>query len=87
MNAILAPVIHGISRDDLRANCDAIRRVNDCPQSVCIGGLVPLLRESGQLGPRRPDARRRLEETINLVRGSFPASGFMFSGLGRLVLC
>jgi 7-cyano-7-deazaguanine tRNA-ribosyltransferase len=82
MSAHLAPVIHGVSEDELHANCDAVRRVDRCPQWVCVGGLVPLLRQSGRRGPTGPEARTRLKETIKLVRESFPASQLHVLGVG-----
>jgi tRNA-guanine family transglycosylase len=82
MSACLAPVIHGVTDEELHANCEAVRQVNPWPQWVCVGGLVPLLRQSGQLGRRAPESRARLKETIESVRRCFPAARLHVLGVG-----
>lgn len=80
--ANLAPVVHGVTVDELEANCEAIRKVDPAPAWVCLGGLVPLLRQCGQLRHRAAEARERLSETIRLVRAAFPASKLHVLGVG-----
>lgn len=78
----LAPVVHGISPDEFEANCEAIRQVDPFPAWVCLGGLVPLLRQCGQMRHRATDARQQLAETIELVRRNFPGSRLHVLGVG-----
>jgi len=80
--AALAPVIHGTTTDEIHANCDAIRRIDPVPAWICIGGLVPLLRQCGQLRHRATDARQLLYDTISFVRHSFPCSRLHVLGAG-----
>lgn len=80
--AALAPVAHGVTFDELRANCDAIGAVEPEPVWVCMGGLVPLLRQCGQLRHRAEEARVRLQATIALVRDCFPRSRLHVLGVG-----
>jgi tRNA-guanine family transglycosylase len=80
--ASLAPVVHGVTVAELEANCEAIRRVDSAPAWVCLGGLVPLLRQCGQVRHRAAEARQRLAETIRLVRDAFPASRLHALGVG-----
>lgn len=80
--ARLAPVVHGLTVDELEANCEAVRGVDSAPAWVCLGGLVPLLRQCGQLRHRAADARTRLAYTIRLVRAAFPASRLHVLGVG-----
>lgn len=80
--ANLSPVVHGVTVDELRANCEAIHQVDPAPAWVCLGGLVPLLRQCGQMRHRASRARRRLAETIVLVREAFPASRLHALGVG-----
>lgn len=82
LTAALAPVVHGVSPDELRANCDAIAGVEPSPEWVCLGGLVPLLRQCGQLRHRAQEARARLRETIGIVRRQFPHSRLHVLGVG-----
>ncbi len=81
-NTALAPVVHGVTPEELHANCDAIQRIDPMPAWVCIGGLVPLLRQCGQLRQRSVEARNRLQETISFVRRSFPVSRLHVLGAG-----
>lgn len=80
--AALAPVVHGVTPDEIHANCDAIRRIDPTPAWICLGGLVPLLRQCGQLRHLAADARQRLYETISFVRNSFPNSRLHVLGAG-----
>jgi tRNA-guanine family transglycosylase len=82
IRAALAPVVHGVTLDELDENCDAIRRIDPMPAWVCIGGLVPLLRQCGQLRHRATEARQRLRETISFVRHRFPAARLHVLGVG-----
>ncbi|MGC2782145.1 MAG: hypothetical protein WA418_41580, partial [Bradyrhizobium sp.] len=82
LTATLAPVVHGVTVDELRSNCDAIGKVEPAPAWVCLGGLVPLLRQCGQVRHRADDARARLLETIGLVRRQFPYSCLHVLGVG-----
>jgi tRNA-guanine family transglycosylase len=78
----LAPVLHGVTIEELAANCGVLSRLNRSPAWVCVGGLVPLLRRSGALGRRGQDARESLTRSISLVRASFPASNLHVLGAG-----
>lgn len=82
ISAALAPVVHGLTLDELEANCDAIRRIDPAPAWVCVGGLVPLLRQCGQLRHRAPQARQRLQGVISFVRCCFPNSRLHVLGVG-----
>jgi tRNA-guanine family transglycosylase len=82
ISAELAPVIHGVTPDELRANCDAIAMIDPAPRWVCLGGLVPLLRQCGQLRQSGVQARERLHDTIVLVRTRFPYSCLHVLGVG-----
>lgn len=78
----LAPVVHGVTLDELHENCLAVRAIGGNPTWVCLGGLVPLLRQCGQLGQRAPDARAELKARISFVRESFPHSNLHVLGVG-----
>ena len=80
--ASLAPVIHGVTLDELHANCVAIQQIEPTPTWVCLGGLVPLLRQSGQLGAKAGEAREELRSRIQFVRASFPGSLLHALGVG-----
>jgi tRNA-guanine family transglycosylase len=80
--ADLAPVVHGVTTDELRANCDAIATIEPTPPWVCLGGLVPLLRQCGQLRKSGVQAREHLHHTITLVRNRFPHSHLHVLGVG-----
>jgi len=82
LTAALAPVVHGMSPDELHASCDAIAGIEPSPTWVCLGGLVPLLRQCGQLRHRAEEARGRLRETVGLVRRNFPQSRLHVLGVG-----
>jgi queuine/archaeosine tRNA-ribosyltransferase len=75
-------VIHGVTVDELEANCEAIRQVDPAPTWVCLGGLVPLLRQCGQVRHRATEARQRLADTIILARQAFPISRLHVLGVG-----
>jgi queuine/archaeosine tRNA-ribosyltransferase len=78
----VVPVLHGTTVDELSANCDAIKRLNHRPDWVCLGGRVPLLRQSGRLGSQAEHARRTLAESISLARANFPNSKLHVLGAG-----
>jgi tRNA-guanine family transglycosylase len=80
--ANLAPVVHGVTVEELQANCEAIHRIDPTPAWVCLGGLVPLLRQCGQMRHRATKARQRLADTIALARRAFPASLLHVLGVG-----
>lgn len=82
MGASLAPVIHGVTTDELEANCASVQSVDATPIWVCLGGLVPLLRQSGQLGANAASAQAELRSRIGLVRAGFPASRLHVLGVG-----
>lgn len=82
MEPRLAPVIHGVTTDELQANCAAVQSIAAEPAWVCLGGLVPLLRQSGQLGSKAAVAREELRARIGLVRTSFPLSRLHVLGVG-----
>lgn len=81
-NTCLAPVVHGVTPDEFQANCEAIGRIEPAPSWVCLGGLVPLLRQCGQLRHRAPEARQRLHDTVAIVRRYFPRSWLHVLGAG-----
>jgi tRNA-guanine family transglycosylase len=81
-DASLAPVIHGTGHDELRSNCDAVSGISPAPDWVCLGGVVPLLRQSGQLGAQADIARERLQNSIQTVRERFPTSQLHVLGVG-----
>jgi tRNA-guanine family transglycosylase len=78
----LAPVIHGLSLEELRANCAAVQSVVARPKWICLGGLVPLLRVSGRRDRKTSTTRRSLEAAIRLVRGAFQFSILHVLGVG-----
>jgi queuine/archaeosine tRNA-ribosyltransferase len=78
----VVPVLHGTSVEELAANCDAIKRLNARPAWICLGGRVPLLRQSGRIGSQAEHARRTLAETISLARERFPSSNLHVLGAG-----
>jgi tRNA-guanine family transglycosylase len=78
----LAPVIHGVTTDELQANCAAVHSIDAEPAWVCVGGLVPLLRQCGQLGSNAAAAREELRARIGLVRTNFPLSRLHVLGAG-----
>lgn len=80
--ASLAPVIHGVTTDELHANCVAVKHIEPAPTWVCLGGLVPLLRQSGQLGAKAGEAREELRSRIAFVRDSFPGAQLHVLGVG-----
>jgi len=82
LNSSLAPVIHGVTIEELERNCAATQSVDATPQWVCLGGLVPLVRQSGQLGAGASAARAELGSRIGLVRAKFPASRLHVLGVG-----
>jgi len=82
LEASLAPVIHGVTIDELQANSAAVQGVDASPAWVSLGGLVPLLRQSGQLGPNASKARDELRARIGFVRAYFPLSRLHVLGVG-----
>lgn len=80
--ANLAPVVHGVTPEELAANCAAIRAIDPDPSWVCLGGLVPWLRQCGQVRHRAAEAQLRLRDTIGLVRANFPESRLHALGVG-----
>jgi hypothetical protein len=46
----LVPVVHGLTEDEVTRNCNKIADILSEPLLVCIGGLVPLLRQRSWLG-------------------------------------
>jgi tRNA-guanine family transglycosylase len=80
--AHLAPVVHRANPQELDSSCKAIRRVDSSPAWICVGGLVPLLRQSGQVRQRASAARLELQNTIAFVRKSFPSSRLHVLGAG-----
>ena len=72
MDASLAPVIHGLTTQELERNCASIQRVDAAPKWVCLGGLVPLVRQSGQLGANASSAQAELRSRIGLRPGQVP---------------
>jgi tRNA-guanine family transglycosylase len=78
----LAPVIHGLSLEELKINCAAVRSVVAHPKWVCLGGLVPLLRGSGRRDEKATSMRKAVQEAIGLVRGAFPVSSLHILGVG-----
>jgi tRNA-guanine family transglycosylase len=78
----LAPVIHGTTRDEIQANCDAIALIQPAPDWVCLGGQVPLLRRCGQMRGRSMDARQQFRDGISVVRRAFPSSRLHILGVG-----
>ena len=82
MDASLAPVIHGLTTQELERNCASIQRVDAAPKWVCLGGLVPLVRQSGQLGANASSAQAELRSRIELVRARFPSSRLHVLGVG-----
>ncbi len=81
-NGRLAPVVHGTSVEEIERNCAGIRRIEHTPAWVCLGGQVPLLRQSGQLRQKAIEARRQFHETVTLVRQAFPGSRLHVLGVG-----
>jgi tRNA-guanine family transglycosylase len=82
LGAILAPVLHGVTPDELFLNCRAIAGIEPNPQWVCVGGQVPLLRQAGSTHRAGLEARRSLQESIGLVRAQFPRSSLHVLGVG-----
>lgn len=77
----LIPVVHGITADEMAANCTMLRRMNRTPPWVAVGGLVPLLRRSGSR-VRTARAKNELATAISLVRTHFPDSVLHVLGAG-----
>ena len=78
----LAPVVHGISLEEVEESCTAVRTVLPDPRWVCLGGLVPLLRRSGRRDDKAAAARQTLRVTIRLLRRAFPTSMLHILGVG-----
>lgn len=82
LGATLAPVLHGVTADELLLNCRAIAGIEPQPNWVCVGGLVPLLRRAGGTHRTGLEARESLQESIGLVRAQFPRSRLHVLGVG-----
>jgi tRNA-guanine family transglycosylase len=78
----IAPVVHGLSPEELETNCLAISSVLSHPKWICIGGLVPILRRMGSPDGKGALARIVVETAIGIVRHAFPASTLHVLGVG-----
>ena len=84
----LMPVIHGHSRKQVVAFCDAVRKIRLNPNWVGIGGMVPLLKQIGSAGTSTTKGRLlHLADTISKVRENFPSSHIHVFGAGAPRSC
>ncbi len=90
---LLAPVVHAASGRAARYRCQELKAVYPRPPLVCIGGLVPLFKQS-RIGQRFTEKRGRTDRLINrwsvvaeivgAVRQSFPHTPIHVFGAGSL---
>jgi tRNA-guanine family transglycosylase len=78
----LVPVLHGITLEELAANCETLRRANAGPKWICMGGLVPRLRQSGANNNTGRNVREGVGQSIALARECFSRSNLHVLGAG-----
>ena len=77
----LMPVLHGYNFKDLRNACEEIKKINDDPQLVGLGSLVPLIFNTK--GASRFDNRLKFViDAIKLIRQEFPNALLHTFGVG-----
>jgi tRNA-guanine family transglycosylase len=67
----IVPVVHGKSEREFDKNCTAISTLIPKPRMICLGGMVPLLRRSGQASERER-SETWLRKMIGRVKDQFP---------------
>ena len=81
----IVPVVHGVDASERLANAKSISGIFPHPETVALGGLVPLLQRSGQTKRDRPDTpQRTLAAAIAVVRSVFPWSKIHIFGVGSV---
>lgn len=78
----LVPVVHGLRREEIVANCQLIGSLISRPKLVCIGGLVPLLRSAGKQSARRDRAFAWVASMVSTVKAYFPSAIIHVLGAG-----
>jgi tRNA-guanine family transglycosylase len=78
----LVPVVHGLTETEVVRNCRQIAKIFSRPPLICIGGLVPLLRQSGHVSTEHNRGIAWLQELIAIVRACFPAAIIHILGAG-----
>jgi queuine/archaeosine tRNA-ribosyltransferase len=89
-DALLMPVIHGHSLDEIASACRDVQRRIDCPPIVALGGMVPFLR--GRMSGEHFSYKRAngvsgtgetfLADAISICRTEFPSSHVHVFGAG-----
>jgi 7-cyano-7-deazaguanine tRNA-ribosyltransferase len=89
-DALLMPVIHGHSIDEIASACRDVQRRIDCPPIVALGGMVPFLR--GRMSGEHFSYKRGnglsgtgdtfLADAISICRTEFPSSHVHVFGAG-----
>jgi tRNA-guanine family transglycosylase len=78
----LVPVIHGLTETEIARNCRHTADIFSRPPLVCIGGLVPHLRQSGRLSIEGEGGYAWLQKLVGIARVYFPSAIIHILGAG-----